>query len=230
MVIGLEKSEEDEMIAERILAGEKVAFSRWGDGEWSCAFFEGLENCDRHQYFYDLAYALRGVLENKVSDNVDDYVFGMQDKAWDSMKFGITNYLEGKGIGKKWVDADEFHKMSERGELMTWIEAIKKPIGLVANEFVLTGAPERFKQVIIPPFNAWLGYDKKKFIDAFRSMEDGVIFVCAGMMGKVLIDDLYFSEIGNHHSLIDLGSALDPYYAKQCTRNYHVKVVGRETP
>lgn len=216
------------MIAERILDGDKVAFSRWGDGEWACVFFRDFENCDRHQYFYDLAYALRGVLENRLTEDVDDYVFGLQDKAWLQMKFEITNYLEGKGINKKWVDADEFHKMSERGDLMAWVDAIKKPIGIVSNEFVLSGAPDSWKKEVIEPVNAWLHYDKQRFIKAFDAMEPGVIFVCAGMTGKVLIDDLYFSPVGAKHSLVDIGSAFDPYYAKQCSRNYHLKVVTKE--
>lgn len=207
-----------------------TAFSRWGDGEWACMFFMGLNNCDGCQYFYDLAERLREVIANSESDG-KDYLFGMQEKAWNLYKFEITAFLSDGKRNKTWCDADVLHKKSESGNFLSWLNEIKQrdiPVGFVANSQMVSNAILPVARAYtIADRDAWLYYDKKKMIDHFDGFE-GLIFFCAGMAANVMIDDLYFSKVGEKCCLIDAGSVFDPYILGKPTRNYHKNILARE--
>lgn len=192
-------------------------------------FFRDFCNCDGHQYFFDLAYRLRAVIENKLTDDVDSYAFGMQAKAWGDMKFEITNYLDGIKCGKKFVEADEFHDMSTAGTFIKWARDLKRNVIIVANEDVCKKTPIGDAHVVIPKLNNWLYYGKMlaDVQDEIAKKHDSIVMVCAGMAGKVLIDDLYFSEAGAQNAFLDIGSALDPYCGI-ASRVYHGEVIKRE--
>ena len=49
---------------ELLKSNKKFSFTRWGDGEWSCAFGVQGANCDSHTYFPEMGKGLNEAIDN----------------------------------------------------------------------------------------------------------------------------------------------------------------------
>jgi len=215
-------------IIERIRDNDTFAFSRWGDGEWSCILGADGANCDGHKYYRSLGIELASVLVCN-----PEYFTGMQPMAMRIMGGRIKQWLDEMGIKRGWCNADVIHEASENGEMDKFFTCLNRCNWHLVSSFTRRELEQlpliiKSENINVPFNNAWAQYPAIKGLVLHRAEianKGDVILFCAGMMSKVLIDDVH-KLYGSKLTLIDIGSAFDPY-AKRVTRNYHVKVADR---
>jgi len=144
-------------------------------------------------------------LRNVVGSN-PKYVLGMTRMG----KKHIAEYVKDKNIKRGYGSGISTQNMDEG--ITELIDALKE-------KDVLLVWPDRLKKVEIhnehisvPLENAWLEYDRilndiYKILDTKEKM---VVVFCVGMNTNILIDDIY-NKYGDKFTLLDIGSALDPY-------------------
>ena len=208
----------DDML-KKLVDREPFSFSRWGDGELSCVMGAEGENCDSHQYFPDLGERLADILHEP-----QRYYMGLQPKAVRDMGFDLSMYFNEEGIDIDWINADLIHDASTEIGLEGMFLACKGKT-LVVGPRHLRPLCEKYNMPHIgtPERNCWKAYEyiKGRIIDTGI---DNIMF-CCGMMAGVLIDDLWYLKPGA--TLIDVGSALDPYSSGVISRKYHTKIIAR---
>jgi hypothetical protein len=109
------------LMMQSIQDGKRFAFSRWGDGEWSCLLGSGGGNCDGHEYFDSLGKRLREVLRTNPK-----YFLGMQPKAlsMDVLREKIVMWCGENEVtlnDERWCNADMLHDASIAMELMPFV-------------------------------------------------------------------------------------------------------------
>jgi len=213
---GVEPSEVTfDRICKMLREGENFKFARYGDGEFLCMSGKVGHNCDGHEYFPDLGMAL-----NEAFYSDPKYMVGIQPL---SVQGGLyQRAIKDKPGPKNIYDADVLHSASIDGRLGEFINVLK-------DRYVITvGAGHIMKMefndhVLIPYLNCWNDYDNILF-RLMRSLGLGyefnpVVLLCASMMSEVLIQDNSHWEV----TMIDVGSAFDPYAGK-LSRRYHHKL------
>lgn len=211
--------EDDKLTYAKILDDIKshtsFKFSRFGDGEWNCIFNKVGSNCDGHKYFPDLGESLRRVIISEPK-----YMVGMQPL---SMSYERTEQIKEfcRGLNINWVNADVLHNASIDGRLGDFINAIS------GRYIILVGPPHlaaffaHCVHLVTPLQNCWLEYENIRQQLEFHidGVNNAVVLFAASMMSEVLIDD--FAD--QSHTLIDIGSVLDPYVGVK-SRKYHHKL------
>jgi hypothetical protein len=185
-------------------------------------------NCDGHKYYKSLGTELASVLACN-----PEYFTGMQPMAMRLMGPRITKWLDEMGIKRAWCNADILHEASESGEINKFFTALNRCQWHMISSYTRTeleSLPLVIKNdnINIPFSNAWVQYPAIRGMVLNRAADANngdVMLFCAGMMSKVLIDDVY-EAYGQKLTLIDAGSVLDPYVRRH-TRNYHRKILDR---
>ena len=206
-----------------LIEGWPFAFSRFGDGEWSCVLGEMGANADGVEYSPSLARRLRDILKQPQETS---YLFGMQNKAQRDMGPRINRWMAENNVTKQWIDADIFHDASERVLLKEFFDSLCDRRVIVVGPYWLIHM-KRFinyaHHIIVPQGQAWRTYFD--ILDATENVtgKDDVVLVSAGMAGKGLVDDLW----ENDSTILDMGSVFDVYCGGRCTRRYHHKVLAK---
>lgn len=209
-----------DLMCEKLRKREPFSFARYGDGEWNAIYGKKGHNCDGHEYFPDMGERLRKIVESKPK-----YLMGMQPLTVASERWA---QIEKDFPGIDWVDGDSIHNASIDGKLPQLID------GLDSDTTVIIG-PKHINNdlqytdklsfswigITIPSMNCWLEYETvvHELHQFLMDKRNCVILLCASMMSEILIDQ--FSEDG--HTLIDMGSVLDPYAGVK-SRRYHHKL------
>lgn len=178
------------------------AFSRWGDGEWNAVLDlrRGRSNTDGHEYFDDMREALRAVLRKP-----QRYDMGMQGLAIRVMGDKIDRWLAANGAEISWCRADTFHDAAMRGDWSFKDAFTAESHAVVGPEHLRPVFPNaRFVQV--QSKNCWLDHASILKLAGRSVGKVKRIGFCAGMMSKVLIDEMFGSDV----QLIDFGSVFDP--------------------
>ena len=212
----------DRLVA-RIGAGRPFAFSRWGDGEWSCILGHGGSNCDGHPYSKLLRLDLTAVLLARPT-----YHLGMQ--AFALRRFGpaIEAWLARRGLGPTWVDADLFAMASWHDELTPLTDALACRAVILAGPDYLS-ALSLFKiarHIVIPERNCYVATAATLAATdrALRHLPRAVVVISAGMSANILVHRLHAAH--PRATLIDVGSLWEPYVGR-ATRRYHRAVLAR---
>lgn len=205
-----------DLMCEKLRNGEPFSFARYGDGEWNAIYGKKGENCDGHEYFPDLGERLRKIVESKPK-----YLMGMQPLTVASERWA---QIEKDFPGIDWVDGDSIHNASIDGKMESLFAAIRESENVfIVGPWYLNEMRKYFKFTLlpVPPKNCWLYYDMiiNYIIKKEPYCADGVYLLCSSMMSEVLIDDLSNTT----HTLIDIGSAFDPYCGVK-SRRYHHKL------
>ncbi len=178
------------------------AFSRWGDGEWNAVLDlrKGRANTDGHQYFDDMREALRAVLRKP-----QRYDMGMQGLARRIMGDQIEAWLEKNGASFEWVRADTFHDAAMRGD-WAFKDAFTAESHAVVGPVHLRPVFPNARFVEVPTKNCWLDYNNLLKLAGRSVGKVKRIGFCAGMMSKVMIDDMFGGDV----QLLDFGAVFDP--------------------
>jgi hypothetical protein len=194
---------------------KEFKFSRFGDGEWNCIFNKPGQNVDGHKYFPDLGASLRRVILSE-----PDYTVGIQPL---SMSYERTDQIKDfcRGLNIKWVNADAIHNASINGTFSEFVDALKGRYIILIGPAHLAGFFTSCVHLVIPAQNCWLNYEEIRQQIEFHvdGVNNAVVLLAASMMSEVLIDD--FAD--HNHTLIDIGSVLDPYCNVK-SRRYHHKL------
>jgi len=212
-------------ILDKLKKGEPFVFSRFGDGEWQCILGDTGANCDGHKYFPSLGERLKEIVLS-----ASTYDLYMQKKATRDMGWNIRNFQRENNIDRQWGDADILHNASIEGRLGEFKDALG---GI--NEIVIVGNQKVAKwihtacSIFIPPKNCWLNYeDTRGACCSWANSGRKIFLFAASMASNVLIDDLHNMYDGKL-TLIDVGSALDPYCSDVPIRKYHQQIIERES-
>lgn len=210
-------------LTEKLVKNEPFAFTRWGDGEWSCMMGKMGQNCDGHSYSPSLAKALRSVLQKQQS-----YYYGLQPKAAHDMGEEIEGLLKVLGVDIPFVNADIFHDASAENLLVDFFKAIEKQRVVLVGSSQLVMMRMYFPSMThieVPATDAWLDYEhiRDKLETTLMARRNDVVLFSCGMMANVLIDDLW-SGMFSDMTLINTGSVFDPYCGR-CTRKYHPQII-----
>lgn len=193
------------------------SFSRFGDGEFNCAFGKKGQNCDGHEYFEDLSQELIKILNSK-----QKYFFGLQNLGYNIWKDKIDQL---KDI--RFCDADILHKASIKNSLNYFLDALK-------SKNIILIAPEYFKNfekintnnhIIIPEKNCWLSKNDTIELLEKKITKNCVVLYSASMMSNFIIEHI-FTNYENEITQIDCGSVFDPYLGVS-KRMYHQSIIDR---
>jgi hypothetical protein len=196
---------------------ENFSFSRFGDGEFNCAFGKLGRNCDEHEYFSDMSIELLKILSRGT-----DYIIGIQNLGYTIWKNKIDEFNN-----LNYCNSDIIHNASIKNNLNLFFESIKgRGIILVAPKYFSDF--EKLKpntHIIIPEKNCWLS--KNEIFEEIKNhvKKDSVILYSASMMSNILIDLLY-NIYSNNITQIDCGSVFDPYMGIN-KRKYHQSIIDR---
>lgn len=194
-------------IVSMIRSGQKFKFARYGDGEINCMNGKQGRNCDSHEYYTDLGKRLRETVKKE-----PDYMVGIQPLAVSHMEESVKKYF---GHFKKLYDSDAIHSASIDGRMGELFEALK------LRKVILVGPSHLFdmgewEHIVTPDRNCWLQYDEIKKQVLIHAEPDNVVLLCCGMMAEVLLPEV-------DATVIDIGSAFDPYVGV-FSRRYHHKL------
>lgn len=203
-------------VVESIRRGDRVVFSRWGDGEWSSLLgkVHGV-NCDGVRYTRRLAESLSLVLEGR-----PPYTLALQGLARRQFGPELEAWLGERGLGSlAWADADIFYRASRRTHLRELFDALHTRRTVVVGPTHLRQLAARFPVcafVEVPTQTAF--EDRERIIQethaAMVTHKPDLVSLSAGPAAKVILDRLVREEEKRGTpgpSIIDFGSVWDPY-------------------
>jgi hypothetical protein len=201
--------------------GQYFSFTRWGDGEWSCAFGADGANCDSHRYFSEMSEGL-----NKAIDDPKGYYLATWPKT-EKMMFDIWQPIQKRlsnSLSKEWVNASIWEEAAMAGELKTLVDQLESMDFIIVSENSKRDLPMQYNNFIeVPATNCFLEKDriKQEMIEMCSKYEKPVFGLSASMATNVIVDELY-PIIGNKCWMIDFGSIWEPFLTNPVhSRSYH---------
>jgi hypothetical protein len=207
------------ILTEHIINNIPISFSKYGDGEYYCAFERNGKNCDNDTYTHKLGQGLICSFKYMV-ENADNSYIGM----WHDEK---NKYTWEKIVQKKvnWVD---YHSIiidkQYANDKLTLYKSIKnsnrKKI-IVCNELLIKSKLLfNADEIVLVPFNNWFDttFDDILTIvsNLIRNDNEHMVITCCGMSAKVLICELY--KRFPRGIYLDFGSAIDLICTKRDSR------------
>jgi len=216
-----------EYLTECINNNIPVSFSKYGDGEYICAFniSEG-GNCDNDSYTPKLRESLINSFKYmiNVSNNAHiglwhDYSF---KKKWEALVDKPVKWVEYYSIIFN-ENNNKVNNINDKVILYKTIKQSKLNKIIVCNE-LLNKSKILFdaNHIVNIPFNNWFDNDFESILENIKSLigTDGnhIVMTCCGMSAKVLICELI--KVYPKGIYLDFGSALDLICTKKDTRGY----------
>ncbi len=211
----------------RLQEHRPFAFSRWGDGEWSCVLRKSGETCDGQKYTTSLRRDLHDVLKSRPK-----YDLGMQDLALRQMRGEIMQWLKRYRLTYiNWCGADVFAHASCDGSLGPLVAALLERDVVVVGPTYLEALPfPRMTHVPVDAHNCHADFHGvvascRVAIEQYGPKHDVVVAVSAGPSAKVLVHRLHGEY--PRAAVVDFGSLWEPYVG-HANRKYHRRLRGRE--
>lgn len=201
-----------------------VSFSKYGDGELTCAYGGGSSNCDQDAMTIKLQTKLRESFSYLV-DNIDNAYFGL----WhDTSVINFWKQFVTKEI--KWV---KYHTLIIDNDLNTKSETFHNKMKLYKTikssnlKKIMVCNPLMIKAKILlnidnminVPLCNWFDTQLETIIDEIKNIvtdEPFIVLTACGMGAKVLICEL--TKLFPHGIFLDVGSALDLLCTKKDSR------------
>lgn len=216
-----------DQLCDKLERGEHFTFSRFGDGEFNAIYSamnnEPGENCDGHQYFPEMGKELGEILKAKRPYHVGLDMSERPAKVEKTVGFLVDNDL----IDKQYTRSDLFHTALVDGKFGSFFDAISKKKVIVIgpiylNQLALLSEETGNKHIVIPSSNCWTYTTDIKERMVMEDIQGKVLLFVASMAANVWIDRLY-QQYADNITMIDLGSAFDPYCGRQ-TRSFHKRI------
>lgn len=195
-----------------IEARKPFALSRWGDREWHAVFGE----CDGHiprdgrWYFGTLSRELGELIASG-----PPYMLSLPSATLDRFSGRVEAYIESSGLaGLHWC-RDAF-RVDDARQLQAVVGAVSRV------QLVVVGPPwlRRAKNLLrwrafvdVPPRNQYLCRDdivRNVLAELEEVSGAALVTVQAGVVGPLLIDDLY-RKVGHRHQVADVGDLWLPF-------------------
>lgn len=189
-----------------IEAGPGFSFARISDGGFFCILGKKGVNCDGAPYSPRQAQALIDMMRDRT------IIHGITSIALHATR--AAQWLEEKNLNVEWYDADVMNKASDMGELLPFIECLRKRRSLIvgaAHLDKLKGFPI-VQHVECHPTHAFEEVDELEAEIYFRVQRDApdTILLSAGQGASPTL----VSRLHAHYprlTIIDTGSLFDPY-------------------
>lgn len=211
-------------IVDQLRAGTPVAFSRWGDGEWSAILGKSGQNCDGHAYTTELLRDLTQVLEARPT-----YYLGLQNAALRRYGPEIEVWLAVRKLDLPWVPADLWHQASIKDQLEPFLEVLRAREVILVGPLRVVGHDLPFPRtgtVLVPLVNCHTEVDQVvNKVELFLSASpQAIVVLSASMSANVIIHRVH--QQYPDATLLDLGSLWEPY-VDVANRAYHHDVRAR---
>lgn len=196
-----------------------IAFLKYGDGEFLCAFNGSGSNCDRDQYTNKLSYHIKNSFKYMIENTTNTYI---------GLWHNVDNKNKWESLVNKPVNWCNYHSIiidnNNNEKKVNLYKAIKKSKSkkiIVCNELLIKSKYLLdADHLVIVPFNNWFDNNFNNIIEQIKNLigdnNDHIVITCCGMSGKVLISELrktYSTGI-----YLDFGSALDLICTKKDSR------------
>jgi hypothetical protein len=216
--------------------GEKVIYTKYGDGEYQCMSLQhiGSTNCDKDRYTYELGIELRKSFCNLCDRSEKENIFIGKWHTEEVFKFCcnlLYDYYISNNKELKPVPFVNYHfcqvdyNYNKNNNLLEFVRTIKnankikiiisnirnKKLGLIFNGYYFIEIPE----------NSWFanGYYNKleeNLINLLNVHNDAIVLIAGGLASKVIIANV--SSKFENASFIDIGSSFDILASKIITR------------
>jgi hypothetical protein len=223
-----------DIIVECIDNNKPLSFSKYGDGEYMCAFGFTGNNCDNDNYTPKLKDALISSFKYIVdSSNNNNYI-----GEW----HGLIHSVEWKKLVNKEIKSARYHTLifdgnydyfynrpynidydSNKVKIYKAINNSKLKKIIVCNELLIKSKLLfNADEIIIVPFNNWFDTDFNNILEKIKGHINNddchIVMTCCGMSAKVLIAELLKSHPKGIY--LDFGSALDRICTKRESRGF----------
>lgn len=212
------------------------AFSRWGDGEWSCILGRRIDparNACGMPYSAPLRKDLTAILTSEAS-----YALGLCDSVihgrsayHKTMAKDVAAWIEAHAR-VRWVFGDGIENLSVTGQLRTLTEALATRTVIMVGPDYLRDDLRLFPMaghVSVPDLNMRHEDHVDRLVDQAGTLLSqwpaAVVTISAGMTANILADRLF--RAFPLASFLDCGSVWEPY-AGRSNRNYHDGILARE--
>ena len=222
----------------KLIDGEKVIYTKFGDGEYQCMTLQriGHTNCDSDRYTYELGIELIKAFCNlcERSNNENIYIGkwfneNIQKFYCDFLyDYYISNNKELKPIPFVYYHFCQIdYDFNKNNNLLEFVKTVKKvnkikiiisnirnkKLGLIFNGYYFIEIPE----------NSWFadGYYNKleeNLINLLNIHNDAIVLIAGGLASKILIANV--SAKFQNASFIDIGSSFDILASKYDSRGW----------
>ena len=207
------------LLTEHVNKNKPISFSKYGDGEFYCAFSKHGRNCDNDTYTDKLGNGIINSFKYMV-ENADNAYIGM----WHDSK----NKSVWENIVHKKVNWADYHsiiidKQNDYNKLNLY-KAIKnstrKKIIICNNLLIKSKMILNADDVVLIPLNNWFDTYFDTLLNIVCNLinhdDNHIVITCCGMSAKVLICELYKRFPKGIY--LDFGSALDLICTKKDSR------------
>lgn len=208
-------------LADCIINGIPVSFSKYGDGEYSAANGHNGANCDNDIYTTKLSESLRLSFEYMVDKSPNSYIGIWTDNNhvnyWSSI---VKNPIKLAKYHTLIMDSD--NRKDKVHLFKTIKESQKKKIYICNPLLIRAQGLLNIDYMIHVPFNNWFDSQFEEIFEQIDSCikegEQCIIMTSAGMGSKVLISELIKKHPQNIY--LDIGSGLDKICTRKTTRGW----------
>ncbi|MAE82038.1 MAG: hypothetical protein CMB80_04835 [Flammeovirgaceae bacterium] len=212
---------------DKLRSNEKFSFTRWGDGEWGCAFGAKGANCDNHKYFPKMSSDLIKALKH--DKHYIKASWPLSVPMFSAIHPRITEFIKNQHIEYDWHDARVWEEAAMAGELTPLIEQLEQMNFIIVSGKSKRELPVSYTDFIeIPDVDCYLEKEriKRDVMNMCKKYPEPVFGFSVSMASNVIVDQLY-DEVGNECWMIDFGSIWEPYIG-QITRSYHHRYKTKE--
>lgn len=207
------------ILTECVINNIPISFSKYGDGEFNCAFSRNGRNCDNDTY------------TNKLGDGIINSFRYMVDCA-DNSYIGLWHNLDTKvaweSLVQKKINWADYHSIIidkpndyDKLSLYKSIKNSNRKKIIICNELIIKSKLLfNADEIVVVPLNNWFD---SKFEDTLNNVcnlintdNNHIVITCCGMSAKVLICELY--KIFPKGIYLDFGSAIDLICSKKDSR------------
>lgn len=207
------------ILTEHVLNNKPISFSKYGDGEYYCAFTRNGGNCDNDTYTNKLGDSL--INSFKYMSNAENSYVGLwhdltKKENWEKLVNTKVNWAHYHSI-----IMDRHPNDHEKLKLYRAIKNSNRKKIIICNP-LLVKSKLLFNadDIVFVPFNNWFDTQFNTLLDIVCNLinTDGnhIVITCCGMSAKVLICELH--KLFPNGIYLDFGSALDLICTKRDSR------------
>ena len=219
---------------EKLNKGQRVIFTKFGDGEIMCMKHITGQNCDHDTYSPELGDKLKDAFVTLCLRSAEDNIYIGRWHADDLNAF-LLQLLYERGVHVcetppfvhyHFVYPD--HKFALDANMYCFVDCIQ---GCNRHKVVVSNSTNRRLETIFKglsfielPHNSWFvngQYDTVKghVSEMLNVYNDGIVLIAGGLASKVLINELSMEY--KNASFIDIGSGFDILCQKRATRSWN---------
>ena len=217
-------------IMRMIIEADSMAFSRAADGEANILKNNTIGNKDGWLYKKDSNLVFRADLRRSLRCTDPGFIYGISCTCCDAVnhEFLLAQLKTDRGhmtYSNMWVNAN-FPLFKEH--FFKTMKAAKKDIVICTNKKAKISNLDTFmpiKDFIPIPGNCVAYWEKNRdyiraLLDLKGSTQNKAIFLfAAGPLSEILIHELWL--VNPQHTMLDIGSSLDPILFNRNSRSYH---------